>query len=126
MRSAGQRPHLFKGEQHTMKKIFSLFLFLALVATLGAQTTVTSTTLAQAITSASTNQMVVTSATGFTAASNGQPVTWAYIYNGYGLRGELVAVQAVSGTRITMFLRGDRGTPAGLHASGAKVWVGPP
>lgn len=77
-----------------------------------AQTTTTQTTLSEAV-DGSSNVIVVSSATGFTANT-----TYAFI------DGELVAVQAINGTRISV-LRGASGTRASQHRAGALVHVGP-
>jgi hypothetical protein len=104
-----------------MKTLKTLVLALLIVAlgsygyqpSVAAQSTTTQTTLSAAVSDTNTNTIEVTSATGFTANT-----TYAFI------DGELMAVQAVSGTRITV-LRGASGTRSGTHRSGAIVHVGP-
>lgn len=86
---------------------------LLLASPVGAQTVLTSTTLAAAMADTSGQAMSVTSATGFTALS-----TVAMIDK------ELVNVRVVNSTQISI-TRGIAGTRAATHVSGATVWVGP-
>lgn len=80
-----------------------------------AQATMTETTLAAAITSASAQVIVVTSGTGFAVG------------NVLVVDGEAMTVQSsyVSGVNVPV-TRGVSGTVAGLHASGATVLQGQP
>ena len=78
-----------------------------------AQTVLTPTTLAAAVSNGSIQTIVVSSATGFTAG-----------YSAYVDR-ELMTVKAVNSTTITV-IRGQGGTVATPHASGALVFVAPP
>lgn len=101
-------------------KNFKLIPLLALAAALfsaapraHAQTILLPTTLSAAIADSRTHTMVVTSATGFVANT-----TVAIIDD------EEVAVEAVSGTTITV-RRGAGGTIAAPHVNGALVFVGP-
>lgn len=87
-------------------------LLLVGLASLQAQTTVTSTTLSAAVT-ATADTLSVTSATGFDA---GDIVV---------IDREAMTVRAVSGTLVTV-TRGTQGTAARAHASNAIVYVGAP
>jgi hypothetical protein len=101
--------------------ISSLKLGAALVAALltlsavpaFAQTVLTSTTLAAAITDTSGTTVTVTSATGFTANTTG-----------FLIDREFFAVRVVNGTTITA-TRGQSGTRAATHVNGAAIFVGP-
>jgi len=84
-----------------------------------AQTVLSSTTLSSAVTTAAGQIMVVASATGFTAPGTGATLVYALIDR------EAVAVRTVTSTTIGI-TRGQLGTRATPHASGATVWVGPP
>jgi len=100
---------------NNLTKFTILAVVLLLVgAPIYAQTVLTPTTLAAAVSSGSIKTIVVSSATGFTAGS-----TVAYVDR------ELMLVQAVNGTTITV-ARGQNGTAAAPHASGAYVFVGVP
>lgn len=103
------------------KTILSIALLLALPAF--GQTILTITTLSSAVSSttqaAQNQKIVVASATGISAPTNLQPNTDLWIDN------ELMAVEAVSGTTITV-RRGLSPSKASPHASGALVFVGPP
>lgn len=101
-------------------KNFKLIPLLALAAALfsaapraDAQTVMLPTTLSAAVTDSAAHRIVVTSATGFVANT-----TFAYVDR------ELMAVQAISGTTITV-RRGAGGTVATTHANSALVFVGP-
>ncbi len=94
--------------------LVSVALLLVLVSTSWAQATLTSTTLSAAVTSTSDQTFRVASATGFTAKT-----TVAYVDQ------ELVDVTAVSGTTISV-VRGVSGTRSSTHASGIRIYVGPP
>jgi len=84
------------------------------------QTLPTITTLSAAITTSGQRLIVLTSATGVSApTSNQQPTTDLWIDK------ELMAVEAVSGTTITV-RRGASGTRSAAHLSGAQVFIGPP
>lgn len=103
-----------------MKKLIGITL-LSLVAVLSAfgQATITSTTLSSAI-SASDLLFNVASATGISNANGANYVTILFIDK------ELMGVASVSGTTVTIGNRGLQGTGQGAHASGAKVFLGPP
>jgi hypothetical protein len=73
----------------------------------------TSTTITEAVTSASASQITVASATDFAVGR------LAYIDR------EAMSVTAVSGTRISV-VRGANGTRATAHPDNAQVYVGPP
>ena len=102
--------------KNLLKSLILVCALLAVVVTTpaSAQTILTPTTLSAALTTSSGTVMTVTSATGFTART-----TSAYV------DGELMDVNAVSGTTITIG-RGRSGTRAVPHISGALVFVGPP
>jgi hypothetical protein len=110
-----------KGKINMKKTILSIALLLALPAF--GQTILTITTLSSAVSSttqaAQNQKIVVASATGITAPTNLQPNTDLWIDN------ELMAVEAVSGTTITV-RRGLSPSKASPHASGALVVIGPP
>lgn len=98
------------------KKILSIFAISLVLCALGtAQTTMTSTTLSAAITSITGTTVRVASATGITGFTNGQPTTWIYVDK------ELMPVYSVNGTTLVV----QRTGATALHASSAKVWVGP-
>src|SRR5438132_8364348 len=78
-----------------------------------AQSAPSQTTLSAAITDTSSTTFVVASNTGATANT-----TWAFIDK------ELIRVRVVSGTTITG-IRGESGSKASLHLSGATVVFGP-
>jgi hypothetical protein len=109
-------------KEHSMRrfsfKVAALVAVLALWAgTVAAQTTLTNTTLAAAITNASDQVMTITSATGWTASTSaGQ--TFALIDR------EVVGVRSLSSTQVGI-IRGLFSTRATGHASGAKVWFIP-
>lgn len=97
-----------------MKKLsFALSLFVALALALPAwgATVISRTTLSAAISSTSTNTVVVASATGITAN-----VTALFI------DAEYMTVNSVNGTTLSVTRQGRATT----HASGALVWLGPP
>lgn len=89
----------------------ALLIFTAVPAF--AQTVLTSTTLSAAVTDTSGVTVQVTSATGFTATTTG-----------FLVDREFFVVKAVNGTIITA-TRGQGGTRASTHVSGATVTVGP-
>lgn len=102
-------------------KQLCLIAFIALLAPVAyAQTILTNTTLSSAVTTNKTQVFVLASATGVTApsATNSQLATYLYVDR------ELVSVSAVSGTTITV-IRGQAGTFAANHVSGATVFVIP-
>lgn len=102
----------------TLKKLFiSLALFLVGAVPSFAQTSLTSTTLSAAVTS-SANTIRVASASGITVSA-GTTATGLFIDNEY------LVVTAVNGTTLTVS-RGQSGTRANSHASGATVLAGPP
>lgn len=101
-----------------MNLIFSIAcIFAVWSGLLSAQTAMTSTTLSAA--AASSDQTVtVASATGIIAADL-KPNTYLFIDK------EAMRVKTVSGTLIGVE-RGAEGTRITDHASGARVWLGPP
>lgn len=102
----------------TLRVLYALALISLAAFTVpsaNALTVLTPTTLSAAIADSSVQVMTVTSATGFTVATQ----TVAYIDN------ELVFVKSVSGTSIGI-IRGYGGTNAHSHSSGALVFVGAP
>lgn len=94
--------------------VAALFLTAAPVL---AQSVLTSTTLASAISDTSSTSMVIASATGWTASS-------ASTEFGAVIDGEYVRVRSISGTTIGIS-RGQSGTRAFSHVSGAIVYFGP-
>src|SRR4051812_48632783 len=110
-----------------MKTYTRSFIGAALVAALVvlsggsafAQTVLTSTTLSAALTDGAGRLVSVASATGITAPGNGSTSIVLLVDR------EIMRVNAVSGTSITV-ARGQDGTRAVPHVSGATVWVAPP
>lgn len=96
-----------------MKRI--ILLFALCIAVAFAQPTLTQTSLSSAVTSSTTQSLIVASATNITVT----PVTSLYIDK------ELMLVLGVNGTTITV-ARGQSGTAAVKHASGAMVLAGSP
>ena len=99
------------------------FLILALLTAvpLSAQTVLSATTTSAAIADSAVQQMTVTSTTGFTAPGTGSAAVLAVIDR------EIVAVRTVNTTtKIIGIARGQNGTRATPHVSGATVTVGPP
>lgn len=96
-----------------------LVLMLAVTASLFAQATTYSTTLANAITSTSSTSVNITSTTNMSAANQGAFQTVLFIDR------ELIGVQSINGTVLTV-QRGVDGTPVSAHATTATVWYGPP
>lgn len=113
-----------------MNKTIRLFILLAALACFAfGQTTLTTTTLSAAVSSASAKTLTVASATGFNAqniaaslGTIGAPATAAETLM-YVDR-EAMLITGVNSTTITV-VRGWGGTPATPHASGATVIVGP-
>jgi len=103
-----------------MKKIL-LFLTLGASVTL-AQTALTQTTLSAAI-SATQTRFSVASATGISGPSGGFPGTQLYVLEPGATVGEVMAVNAVSGTTLTV-IRGYQNR-ATAHPSGAIVVIVP-
>ncbi len=101
-----------------MRNLTKITILVALLLVVGAsapafgQASLNTTTLSAAITSTQVRVITVASATGFTAGT-----TSLYVDR------ELMAIQAVSGTTITV-RRGMGGTKASTHASGAAVYAG--
>lgn len=85
--------------------------------TVSAQTTLTNTTLAAAITNASDQVMTITSATGW-SASTAAGQTFAVIDR------EVVGIRSLSSTQVGI-IRGQFSTRATGHANGTKVWFIP-
>lgn len=84
-----------------------------------AQTTLTNTTLASALSGAADQTMVIASATGWTATTSAAQ-TYALIDR------EVVGVRTVDSTaKIVGITRGQFGTRATGHANGVKVWFIP-
>lgn len=85
-----------------------------------AQTILTNTTLSAALTTTNGKFITVASATGITAPVTSDPTKQTFLW----VDKELMEVQAVSGTTITV-LRGAHGTGASTHANAAFVFVIP-
>ena len=109
-----------------MKNICIAFAagLLGIAAHLSAQTILTPTTLSAAVTSLKSKNIVVASVGSGASiiappSVNGNPFSSLYIDK------ELLTVEAVNGTTVTV-IRGQGGTSATYHASGALVFVGPP
>lgn len=107
-----------------MKTLFRLLRSVLALVALGlwpaaaiAQTTLTNTTLAAAITNANDQTMTIASATGWTATTSAAQ-TYALVDR------EVVGVRALSGTQVSI-TRGQFSTRATGHISGAKVWFIP-
>lgn len=102
-----------------MKKLLRLAIALALLAGFAgqawAQTTVTSTTLAAAISGSGDLVMTIASATGWTATTS-QAQTYAVIDR------EVVGVRSLNGVSVGITRGLTPGIRATGHASGAKVW----
>lgn len=101
---------------------------LMFVASAFGQTAMTSTTLSTAITTTSSNAIVVASATGITAPTNpaangsiGGPQTSALTV--LMVDKEAMRVNSINGT--TIYVQRGFQSVATSHLSGAKVWVGP-
>jgi hypothetical protein len=110
-------------KEKTKMRIFkSIALVVALIVALSsgafAQTTTSQSSLSAAITSLTTQSFTVTSASGCTASTQAQEYFIWY-------DGEYSKIQSVSGTTITVALRGDRGTRATTHPSGGLTYCGP-
>lgn len=103
-----------------MKRILNFTLvvmvLMGLAVNLQAQSRITTTTLASAVTTTRATTISVASATGMTASTNTQPY---YLYVGH----EAMLLSAISGTTLTV-QRGQLGTFATVHASGAYVFFG--
>lgn len=93
--------------------ILAVTLVVAAAGSLHAQTTLTSTTLAAAITNASDQTMRITSATGWTASTSSAQ-TYAVVER------EAVAIRTISSTNVAI-IRGQFGTRATGHPSGTIV-----
>jgi hypothetical protein len=110
-----------------MKTYTRSFIGAALVAALVvlsggsafAQTVLASTTLSSAVSDTSGRLVVVASATGITAPASGTTPVLLLVDR------ELMRVLSLSGTSISV-ARGQDGTRAATHVSGATVWVAPP
>lgn len=100
-----------------MNKFRSLSLVLlalfAFVVSAGAQTALTQTTLAAAVTSTSNNRVTLTSTTGVSVN------TLLYIDN------EALSVESLVGGGAVQVQRGANGTRASFHVNGAGVLAGP-
>lgn len=92
---------------------------LACAVPAAAQTALTSTTLTAAIADGAAQSMALTSATGFTAPGTGSTFVFGLIDR------EIVGIRSVSGLVVGMS-RGQNGTRATPHISGATVWAVPP
>ena len=106
-------------QTHTMKKTFALLFALVLAAGVAsAQTTVSSTTLSAALTTTGLTASF-TAVTSVTASSSAGQY-YAVIDR------EVVLISAVNTTAKTVTLvRGQQGTRATAHLSGALVWLPP-
>lgn len=101
-------------------KTFALVVALLLVASVShAQTVLSNTTLNGAITSASQNSFVLTSASASSQATVGAPAVGNCLY----VEHEMMQITAISSTRVTV-IRGTGGTPANLHPTSAVVFTG--
>lgn len=114
-----------------MKRIlFSIALILGLCGPLYAQTALTQTTLAAAvtvgpaggasgITGSYSTQLSLTSATGIQVANNGQPITFVYIDQ------ELFGILSLAPGQTTIYnvLRAQLGTRAAAHSLGAMALI---
>lgn len=107
---------------------FALVAILSLVGSAFGQTAMTSTTLSTAITTTSSNAIVVASATGITAPTNpaangsiGGPQTSALTV--LMVDKEAMRVTSINGT--TIYVQRGFQSVATSHLSGATVWVGP-
>jgi hypothetical protein len=108
---------------NTKTKIFALLLVLvAVAAPVFGQTATVQTTLSSAITSTQQTAVVVASATGIVASTNTAP-TFIYVAGANGGAGELMRVDAVSSTTLTV-RRAQGGVPS-LFPSSARVYYGP-
>ncbi len=113
---------MMKHKDTTMKMMMRALLTVAALFWGGsafAQTALTSTTLSAAITNANDRTMVIASATGWTA-STASAQTTAVIDR------EVVGIQAVNGTTVTITRGQSPGARATGHASGAAVYFLPP
>jgi hypothetical protein len=109
----------------TLKALLSLSA-LALALPLCAQTSLTSTTLSSAVTSASASSIVLASATGISApAPVSGNVTAGPTYTELFVDQEAMLVTAVNGKTINV-VRGVSSTSGATHASGSVVWVATP
>jgi hypothetical protein len=102
-----------------MKKLTLLFALLSSFAAFG-QTILTNTTLSAAVTSSSSQYIVLASATGVNAPSASDNTKQTFLY----VDRELMDVRGVNGTTIQV-VRGAAGTVATSHASSAFVFVVP-
>ena len=108
---------------NTINKFGMLAVLTLAASNLGAQIILTPTTLSSALTTSSGQTIVVASATPNASSPDnfaaGQQPT------GLIIDGEYMTVKSVSGTTIGV-IRGQGGTTATSHASGALVWSGAP
>ena len=104
-----------------MKKTLTLIaLMVALAGLAFGQVTMIPTTLSSAISSTSTNTVVVAAATGLNSNSYALAGGTSYLW----VDGEFMSVNAVNSTTLTV-TRGYGGTRAMTHASGTLVFAGP-
>lgn len=103
---------------NTLKSIFLIGLFVASSA-FGQLNTLVQTSLSAAITQTQTS-IGVNSATGINAPSSGVAGSAIWVQDPGQQMGELMTVQAVSGTTLTVSRTGSRAAP---HLSGAMVLV---
>lgn len=101
------------------KNITIVSLVLVLASFAFGQTATTSTTLSAAVTDTSGRVITVASATNINAPSSTDATKSTVLL----VDGELMQVNAVNGTSITV-MRGYAGSRASTHASGATVYVG--
>ena len=108
---------------NTFKNVGMLAVLMLAASNLGAQIILTPTTLSSALTTSSGQTIVVASATPNASSPDnfaaGQQPT------GLIIDGEYMTVRSVSSTTIGV-IRGQGGTTATSHASGALVWSGAP
>lgn len=112
--------------KNTIKLLLaSVLMVLASALPSAAQTALTATTLASAITSSSGKIIVVSSATGITAPASAAAPFTSPTATVLFVDNEEMFVQAINSTTITV-IRGYNSTKANPHVSGAMVLAGPP
>lgn len=102
-----------------LRTVGALALGLCLTTPLAAQTALSATTLAAAVTDTSGQTVSLTSATGVTAPGTGATLVYLLVDR------EIMAVRAITST-LASVQRGQNGTRATTHISGAYVTVVPP
>jgi len=108
-----------------MKTLFSTLALASVLASASfGQAILTPTTLSAAITSVKSKNIVVASV-GSGASVIAPPSVTGNPYSTLYIDKEAMTVEAVNGTTVTV-IRGQNGTSASFHASGAYVFSGPP